>query len=175
MTFCGFLQFPNIFATCSHCSPQSIHTSHYIRLTLPAIILDVFAIFCTHFAIPSIFCNLLVITIYLLHFLMISGTFTLTLQPFPSSTLISATQQPHTSQSQSETLQTLHIAPSTLPITMPLQYDHSAPQFDLSWPCNLCWYFADLTVHFAWLEIDSNQEKKHYICRYVDIDTEELW
>jgi hypothetical protein len=24
-------------------------------------------------------------------------------------------------------------------------------------------------------EIDSDQEKKHYACHYVDIDTEELW
>ncbi|KIM73624.1 hypothetical protein PILCRDRAFT_15060 [Piloderma croceum F 1598] len=32
-----------------------------------------------------------------------------------------------------------------------------------------------LRLHFARSEIDSDQEKKCYACRYVDIDTEELW
>ena len=30
--FCGFLQLPNVFPTCSHCVPQSIRTSHDIGL-----------------------------------------------------------------------------------------------------------------------------------------------
>src|SRR5882762_11602788 len=58
---------------------------------------------------------------------------------------------------------------------MPLRGDRSAPHFDPSQPCELCRYFADLAVHFARSEIDDDQEKKRYACRYVDIDTEELW
>jgi hypothetical protein len=72
-------------------------------------------------------------------------------------------------------LQTPHIAPSNRPITMPLRHDHSAPHFEPSQPRELRRYFADLAVHFARSEIDSDQEKKCYTCRYVDIDTEELW
>ncbi|KIM71132.1 hypothetical protein PILCRDRAFT_17346 [Piloderma croceum F 1598] len=163
---------------------RPVHAVHLSQFTLPitsdsltllAIILDVSAIFCARFAIPTMFCDLLAIIIYLLCFLMISGTFTSTPQPFPSSTLISATQQPHTSEPRSETSQTSHITPSTCPITMPLRRDHSAPHFDPSRPRELRRYFADLAVHFAQSEIDSDQEKKHYTCRYVDIDTEELW
>ncbi|KIM83463.1 hypothetical protein PILCRDRAFT_7364 [Piloderma croceum F 1598] len=108
---------------------RPVHAVHLSQFTLPitsdslallAIILDVSAIFCVRFAIPTMFCDLLAIIIYLLRFLMISSTFTLTPQPFPSSTLISATQQSHTSQSRLETPQTSRIAPSTRPITMPL-------------------------------------------------------
>jgi hypothetical protein len=163
---------------------QFAHAVHLDQFTLPmtshslallAIILDVFAIFHTHFAIPSMLCDLLAIIIYILRFLVISGTFTSTSRPSPSSTFISATQQPHTQQIQSDTLQTSHIAPSTRPIAMPLRYDRSAPHFDPSRPRELRRYFVDLAVHFAQSEIDDDQEKKHYACRYVDIDTEELW
>jgi hypothetical protein len=58
---------------------------------------------------------------------------------------------------------------------MPLRHDHSAPHFEPSQPRELRRYFADLAVHFARSEIDSDQEKKRYTCRYVDIDMEELW
>jgi len=144
-------------------------------LALLAIVLDVFAILCARFAIPSVYCDLLAIIIDLLRFLMISSTFTSTPQPSPSSTFISAAQQPHILPFQSETSRTSHIAPSTHPIAMPLRRDHSAPRFNPDQPRELCRYFADLAVHFARSEIDDDQERKRYACRYVDIDTEELW
>src|SRR5882724_10612919 len=153
---------------------QFIHAAHLDRFSLPmtsdslallAIILDVFAIFCAHFAIPSMFCDLLAIIIYLLRFLMIFGTFASTPRPSQNSMPTPTTRQPHTP----------HIAPSTCPITMPLRGDRSAPHFDPSQPRELRRYFADLAVHFTRSKIDDNQEKKRYACRYVDIDTEELW
>jgi hypothetical protein len=163
---------------------QFVPTVHLDQLALPitsdslallAIILDVFATFCARFAIPSILCDLLAIIIYILRFLAISGTFTSTPRPSHSSTLTPATQQPHTPRLRSETSQTSHIAPSTCPIAMPLRRDHSAPYFDPRQPRELRSYFADLADHFAQSEIDDDQEKKRYACRYVDIDTEELW
>src|SRR5882762_4427249 len=125
---------------------QFVHAVHLDRFALPvtsdslaclAIILDVFAIFCARFAIPSMFCDLLAIIIYLLRFLMIFGTFTSTPRPSQNSTPTPATHRPHTPQLQLETLQTPHIAPSTCPITMPLRGDCSAPHFDPSQPCEL--------------------------------------
>ena len=169
---------------------QPIHTAYLKEFTLPmtlhslallSIVLDVFAILCVCFAILSIYCDLLAIIIYLLCFLMISGTFISAPHqgqgPWPSlsSTLTLATYQPHALQLQLDTLQTLHIAPSTCPTTMPLQCNHSAPCFNPDQPHKLHRYFTDLAVHFMRSEIDDDQERKCYTCCYVDIDTEELW
>src|SRR5882762_5237270 len=106
-----------------------VHVVHLDQFALPmtsdslallAIILDVFAIFCAHFAIPSMFCNLLAIIIYLLHFLMTFGSFASAPRPSQNSTPAPTTHRPHTPQLQLETSQTPRIAPSTCPITMPL-------------------------------------------------------
>jgi hypothetical protein len=58
---------------------------------------------------------------------------------------------------------------------MPFRCDRSAPRFNPDQPRELRRYFADVAVHFARSEIDDDQERKRYACRYVDIDTEELW
>jgi hypothetical protein len=68
---------------------QSVQAFHLNQFALPltsdslgllALILDVFMIFCARFAISPTFCDLLAIIIYLLRFLMISGTLTSTLR-----------------------------------------------------------------------------------------------
>jgi len=143
-------------------------------LVLLAIILDVFAIFCSRFVILSMFCDLLAIFIYLLHFLMISDAFTLTLQPSPSSTLTSATHRPHTPQLHLASCRHCTLLPALILLLYPLDV---IAQHHILTPVNLTNFAdtSDLTVHFAQSEIDDYQEKKCYACCYVDIDMEELW
>src|SRR5882762_5891247 len=144
-------------------------------LALLAIIFDVFAILCGRFAVPSMFCNLLSIFSGLLRFISISGTHTSTHRDPQHSTSMFEPNRPHTSQIRSEPRHTSHIAPNTRYITMPARFDRLAPRFDPSRPQELRRYFADLTEYLTQANIKEEQEKKRYACRYVEIDTEELW
>src|ERR1700728_4681332 len=58
---------------------------------------------------------------------------------------------------------------------IPARGDRTAPQFDPSQPRQLRRYFGDLNFHFARLQITDDQERKGHCCRYVDLDTAELW
>ena len=54
-------------------------------------------------------------------------------------------------------------------VHMPARGDRSAPQFDPQQPRELRRYFADLDFAFG------RAEKKKHACRYVDVDTADLW
>jgi len=58
---------------------------------------------------------------------------------------------------------------------MPSRGDRSAPQFDPKQPRELRRYFADLEFMFTRAGITDSEEKKKHACRYVDVDTSELW
>jgi hypothetical protein len=144
-------------------------------LALLAIIFDVFAILCAHLTIPLMFCDLLSIFSGLLRFLSISGTLKSTHRPSQHSTSTFSLDRPSTSQIRSEPSQTSDSAPKPLPITMPARCNPSAPYFDPHRPRELRRYIEDLEFYLARSDIIDEQEKKHYACYYVDIDTEELW
>src|SRR5258705_5088759 len=144
-------------------------------LALLAIIFDVFAILGGHFAVPSMFCDLLSIFSGLLRFLSISGTHMSTHRDPQHSTSIFEPNRPHTSKIRSEPRHTSHIAPNTHYITMPARFDRLAPRFDPNRPRELRRYFADLAEYLTQANVEEEQEKKRYACRYIEIDTEELW
>ena len=58
---------------------------------------------------------------------------------------------------------------------MPGRGDQSAPRFDPKQPRELRQYFADLDFVFNRAGINDDTEKKQHACRYVDVDTSELW
>ena len=58
---------------------------------------------------------------------------------------------------------------------MPARGEPSAPKFDSNQPRELRRYFADLALHFAQSHIADDQQRKVYACRYVNIDTADLW
>ncbi|ETW77114.1 hypothetical protein HETIRDRAFT_454500 [Heterobasidion irregulare TC 32-1] len=59
--------------------------------------------------------------------------------------------------------------------SMPACGDRTAPTFDPHQPHKLRQYFADLDFHFGRSAIEDKQEKKKHTCRFLDIDTYELW
>ena len=58
---------------------------------------------------------------------------------------------------------------------MPARGDRSAPQFDPQQPRELRRYFADLDFAFTRAGIADREAKKKHACRYVDVDTADLW
>jgi hypothetical protein len=58
---------------------------------------------------------------------------------------------------------------------MPCRGDRSAPRFDPKQPRELRRYFDDLDFAFARAAVTDQAEKKGHACRYVDVDTSELW
>ena len=60
-------------------------------------------------------------------------------------------------------------------ISMPSRGDRSAPRFDTKHPRELRRYFSDLEYCFERAQIVDDQEKKSHACRFVDVDTSELW
>ena len=60
-------------------------------------------------------------------------------------------------------------------IAMPSRGDRSAPQFDTKHPRELRRYFSDLEYCFGRAQITDEAEKKKHACRFVDVDTSELW
>ena len=60
-------------------------------------------------------------------------------------------------------------------IPMPNRGDCSTPKFDPKQPRELHWYFDDLDFAFGCAAVTTDDAKKQHACRYVDIDTSELW
>ena len=60
-------------------------------------------------------------------------------------------------------------------IPMPARGDRSAPRFDPQQPRELRRYFADLDFAFGRAGIADRAEQKKHACRYVDVDTADLW
>ena len=58
---------------------------------------------------------------------------------------------------------------------MPARGDRSAPRFDPQQPRELRRYFADLDFAFTRAAIAERAEMKKQACRYVDVDTADLW
>jgi hypothetical protein len=58
---------------------------------------------------------------------------------------------------------------------MPVRGDRSAPRFDPQQPCELRRYFANLDFAFGRAGIADRTEQKKHACRYVDVDTADLW
>jgi hypothetical protein len=63
----------------------------------------------------------------------------------------------------------------TTTIPMPGRGDRSAPKFNPKQPRELCRYFADLDFTFDRASITDEADKKKHTCRYVNVDTSELW
>jgi hypothetical protein len=59
--------------------------------------------------------------------------------------------------------------------TMPARGHATAPTFDPSQPRELRRYFNELEMLFQRCNITDSEEMKKHACRYVDIDTSELW
>jgi hypothetical protein len=64
-------------------------------------------------------------------------------------------------------------APAVTP--MPARGDRAAPRFDPQQPRELRRYFADLDFAFGRAGITDETEKKKHACRYVNVDTADLW
>ena len=97
------------------------------------------------------------------------------LQPSPVSTLTPSPRDsttPFFSQLPVIMPSVMSTAPT---VGMPARGDRSAPQFDPKQPRELRRYFADLDFHFARTGTVDDEQKKKHACRYVDIDTSELW
>ncbi|EIM84042.1 uncharacterized protein STEHIDRAFT_61979 [Stereum hirsutum FP-91666 SS1] len=58
---------------------------------------------------------------------------------------------------------------------MPARGDRTAPSFDKSNPRELRRYFAELDRHFTRASVQDDTAKKEHSCRYLDVDTAELW
>jgi hypothetical protein len=58
---------------------------------------------------------------------------------------------------------------------MPPRGHSSAPKFTPDVPRELQRYFKELELLFRLAQIVDNAEKKKHACRYVDIDTVDLW
>ena len=58
---------------------------------------------------------------------------------------------------------------------MPSRGDRSAPKFDPKQPRELRRYFDDLDFAFTRAGVTDRGEMKQHACRYVDVDTTELW
>ena len=64
---------------------------------------------------------------------------------------------------------------STPVIAMPARGDRSAPKFDPKQPRELRRYFTDLNFHIGRAAAMTDEAKKSHACRFVDVDTSELW
>jgi hypothetical protein len=60
-------------------------------------------------------------------------------------------------------------------VPMPGRGDRSAPHFDPQQPRELRRYFSDLDFVFGRAGVTDNADKKAHACRYVNVDTSELW
>jgi hypothetical protein len=61
------------------------------------------------------------------------------------------------------------------PSTMPPRGNGSTPKFTPDVPRELQRYFKELESLFGPVQIVDDTEKKKHACRYVDIDTADLW
>jgi hypothetical protein len=61
------------------------------------------------------------------------------------------------------------------PSTMPPRGHSSAPKFTPDVPRELQRYFKELELLFGLAQVVDNTENKKHACRYVDIDTVDLW
>jgi hypothetical protein len=61
------------------------------------------------------------------------------------------------------------------PMSMPARCHPSAPKFTADQPRELKHYFRELELLFANSQIVDDKEKKSQACRYVDVDTSDLW
>jgi hypothetical protein len=61
------------------------------------------------------------------------------------------------------------------PSTMPPQGHGSTPKFTPDVPRELQRYFKELELLFGPAQVVDDTEKKKHACRYVDIDTADLW
>ena len=64
---------------------------------------------------------------------------------------------------------------ATNTLTIPARGHSTAPKFDPTQPRELRRYFAELDMLFTACSITDDELKKRHTCRYVDIDTSELW
>jgi hypothetical protein len=64
---------------------------------------------------------------------------------------------------------------SATAIPMPARGDRTAPNFDPKQPRELRRYFSELEFHFTCSSVTAAEEKKKHACRFVDVDTSELW
>jgi hypothetical protein len=147
-----------------------------------AIICDFSSVIASHFTVSTMFINFLAISSIILQVLMISDTLLSSLRPlalhkspFVSLRPILSQKPAETSQFQSETLPNSKHTSSTFHLIMPTRGDPSAPKFDPNQPRELRRYFADLALRFEQSHIADSQQKKVHTCRYVDIDTADLW
>ncbi len=85
----------------------------------------------------------------------------------------SATESTLTLQSTPSPTEESTMSVPTIP--MPARGDRSAPRFDPHQPRELKRYFADLDFAFVRAGITDATEKKKHACRFVDVDTADLW
>jgi hypothetical protein len=64
---------------------------------------------------------------------------------------------------------------ATMITTMPACSHSTAPKFDPTQPCELRRYFDELDMLFATCGITDSDQMKRHACRYLDIDSAELW
>jgi hypothetical protein len=60
-------------------------------------------------------------------------------------------------------------------VPMPAHGQATALRFDPPQPHELQRYFSDLDILFAASHVTEAAEKKTHVCRYIDIDTADLW
>jgi hypothetical protein len=95
--------------------------------------------------------------------------------------ITSETNSELTSQSTSPTSASTQCLSPVSPITMAapstmLPRGHgSAPKFTPDVPRELQHYFKELELLFGPAQVVDNMEKKKHTCRYIDIDTMDLW
>jgi hypothetical protein len=58
---------------------------------------------------------------------------------------------------------------------MPMRNERAAPTFDSSKPRELSRYFEDLEQLMRRAAIDTEEEKKQQVLRYLDFNTEQIW
>jgi hypothetical protein len=66
------------------------------------------------------------------------------------------------------------VAPVVI-LTMPAHNHSTAPKFRPDQPHKLCRYFNELGHLFSNCQINSNEDKKKYATRYLEIDSADLW
>jgi hypothetical protein len=141
-------------------------------LTILLIICDIFSPLCSIFTTPH---DIFAIFSAILRFIIVTSDIYRSSRPNALSPSPYPSLRHRIQQKSPETSHTSHRPPSTVPIAMPARGDRSAPHFDPRQPRELRRYFADLVYHFARSDVVDDQEKKRQACRYVDIDTAELW
>ncbi|KIM88123.1 hypothetical protein PILCRDRAFT_3170, partial [Piloderma croceum F 1598] len=98
----------------------------------------------------------------------------LTLSATPSSSALLATPSSVTSQSTSNPVVTSVMSAAPI-IPMPARGDRSAPHFDPQQPRELRRFFAELDFAFTRAGVADRTAQKKHACRYVDVDTADLW